>query len=79
MKNNLLRKLVYDGEVSLTLADTTDMVERGGSLHNLSRASKYTFGKALSLMTFMSACLKEESGEISLSVKGNVSLPTGTS
>ena len=67
--HNLLRTLIYDGQVSLTLADTTTLVERGARLHGLSDTSAYLFGKALSAMTFMSACLKEETGEISLSLK----------
>lgn len=68
---NLLRTLVYDGQVSLTLADTTEMVREGMRLHRLSTASAYVFGKALSAMTFTSACLKNERGEISLSLKGD--------
>lgn len=66
---NLLRTLVYDGQVSLTLADATALVAEGARLHALSGASAYLFGKALSAMTFMSACLKEDTGEISLSLK----------
>ncbi len=69
---NLVRTLIYHGQVSLTLADTTDMVAKGAKLHNLSKASAHLFGKALSLMTFMASCLKEERGEISLSLKGDV-------
>lgn len=68
---NVLRTLIYDGQVSLTLADTTEIVKEGARLHGLSKASAYTFGKALSLMTFMSACLKESTGEISLSIKSD--------
>ena len=68
---NLLRTLVYDNQVSVTIADTTEMVQKGMELHHLARGSAYVFGKALSLMTFMSACLKEEKGEISLSLKGD--------
>lgn len=68
---NVLRTLIYDGQVSLTLADTTEIVKEGARLHRLSSASAYTFGKALSLMTFMSACLKESTGEISLSIKSD--------
>lgn len=66
---NLLRTLVYDGQVSLTLADATALVAEGARLHALSGTSAYLFGKALSAMTFMSACLKEDAGEISLSLK----------
>ena len=68
---NLVRTLIYDGQVSLTVANTTEMVQRGAQLHRLSTASAYVFGKALSAMTFMSACLKNERGEISLSLKGD--------
>ena len=66
---NVLRALVYGGQVSLTLIDTTEIVREGIKLHKLSPASGYVFGKALSAMSFMSACLKEDSGEISLSLK----------
>ena len=67
---NLIRTLIYDGQVSLTVADTTEMVKEGARLHGLSKASAFVFGKALSAMTFMSACLKNEQGEMSLSLKG---------
>ena len=66
---NMLRTLVFDGQVSLTLADTSEMVKEGARLHELSPASTIILGKALSAMTFASACLKEETGEISLSLK----------
>lgn len=66
---NVLRALVYDGQVSLTLIDATEIAQEGIKLHNLSPASGYVFGKALSAMSFMSACLKEDGGEISLSLK----------
>ena len=69
--NNLLRTLVFDGQVSLTLADTTEIVQEGARLHNLSKDAVVVFGKTLSAMTFMSACLKGEAGEISLSVKSD--------
>lgn len=68
---NLLRTLIYNEQVSLTLADTTEIVREGIRLHGLSKGSAYVFGKALSAMTFMSACLKNERGEISLSLKGD--------
>ena len=68
---NLFRTLIFNGQVSLTIADTTAIVQEGISRHGLSPASAFTFGKALSAMTFMSACLKMETGEISLAIKGN--------
>ena len=67
--HNLFRSLVWDGQVSLTIADTTEIVAKGQQIHNLSIPATLVFGKMLSAMTFMSSCLKEETGEISLSVK----------
>lgn len=68
---NLLRTLVYDGQVSLTLANTTQLVQEGIRLHNLSKTSAIVFGKALSVMAFMSACLKNPKGDISFSIKSD--------
>ena len=68
---NLLRTIVFDGQVSLTVADTTEMVREAIDRHHLSPASARILGRSLSAMTFASACLKEETGEISLSVKCN--------
>ncbi len=68
---NVLRTLIWYDQVSLTLADTTETVKEGARLHALSRDSAVVFGKVLSAMTFMSACLKGETGEISLSVKSD--------
>lgn len=69
--NNVLRTLVFDGQVSLMVADTTKTVQKAIKLHKLSLASAYVFGKALSAMTFASAALKGDKGEISLAVKGD--------
>ena len=71
MQNNVLRTLIMDEAVSLTLADTTDMVRESVKRHRLSKGSTIALGKTLSAMTFMSACLKSQSGEISLSVRSD--------
>ena len=68
--NNLVRTIIF-GNVSLTVADTTEMVQEGIRRHALSSTSALVFGKALSAMTYMSSCLKEEKGEISLSFKND--------
>lgn len=68
---NLLRTLVFDGQVSLTLADTTETVRKAIRLHKLSVSSAVVLGKTLSAMAFMSACLKGDKGEISLSLKSD--------
>ena len=69
--NDVLRALVYDGEISLTVADTTELVKEGVKLHNLSNSAAQLFGRALSLAVFQGACLKEKSGEVSFSLRGD--------
>ena len=59
---NVLRTLVFDGQVSLTLADTTAIVNEGIKRHKLSASSALVLGKALSVMTYMSSCLKRDLG-----------------
>lgn len=69
--DNVLRALVYDDAVSLTLADVTQTAREGMRLHQLSLDAACLFSKTLAAMTFMSACLKNEKGEISLAVKSD--------
>lgn len=71
MGNNVLRTLIWEEQVSLTLADTTEMVRTAIERHRLSQGSAIALGKTLSVMTFMSACLKSDQGEISLSVRSD--------
>jgi len=66
---NIIRTLVYDGQISLTLADTTELVRRGQALHGLRQGGVSVLGKLLSAAAFMSAALKEESGEISFALQ----------
>lgn len=71
---NALKALVFDKQVSLVLMDTASVVGKGIQLHNLSGASAYTYAKAISVMAFMSACLKEERGEISVDIRSGGAL-----
>lgn len=68
---NVLRALIYEEQVSLTVADTTEIVREAISLHGLSAASAKVLGKFLSAAVLMSAGLKEETGELSLSFSGD--------
>ncbi|MBQ2740283.1 MAG: Hsp33 family molecular chaperone HslO [Clostridia bacterium] len=68
---NLIRTLICDEQVSLTLADTTELVQRAQQLHGLKGEAAAVLGKFLSAAVFMSAALKEESGEISFALQGD--------
>ncbi len=66
---NLVRALLYNKEISLTVADTTALVNEGSRLHALSPASAYAYGKAMSALAYISSGLKEEEGEVSITVQ----------
>ena len=68
---NVLRTLVYEDEVSLTLIDSTEIVREAIRLHSLTRPSAIVLGKALTVMTYAGACLKDLGQSISVSVRGN--------
>lgn len=68
MEYNVLRTLILDEQVSLTLADTTDIVRDAQRIHGLTPAGTEVLGKFLSAATYMSAALKEASGEISFAL-----------
>ena len=68
---NVLRTLVLDDEVSLTVIDGTSLAREGKRLHGLNKAAASFFSRQLLFTAFLSACLKGEKGEVSLSVKGD--------
>jgi molecular chaperone Hsp33 len=68
---NLIRTLICDEQVSLTLADTTQLVQRAQALHGLNKDCTSVLGKFLSAAAFMGGALKEESGEISFALHGD--------
>ncbi len=71
MEENVLRILIYEEQISLTLLDATKIVNEAIRLHALSRSAALVLGKTLAVTTYMSACLKEETGEVSVSVKSD--------
>ncbi len=69
--NNVFRTLLFDKEISCTLVDTTALAQEGIRLHGARGGAAALFGKALSITAFTSACLKEQTGQISLSIQTN--------
>ena len=67
--NKLFKSLIYDREVSLSVLDTTQLVNDAIKIHNLDEKSAKTLGSLLTAAAFMAGCLKSERGAISLTVK----------
>lgn len=68
-KMNVLRALIANDEISLTVANTTELCKAGADRHHLSGEQAEIFARAVSFATFMSSSLKEKRGEVSLSLK----------
>ena len=68
--NRLYKTLLYNKQVSLTVAETTGLVQHARDIHNLNPAAAKTLGELLTCGVYMAGCLKSEKGAISITVKG---------
>ena len=73
---NLIRTLIYDDQVSLTLFDATEAVKEGARRHGLFGGAGTVFGKALCVMGFFSAALKNEKGDVSFAIESDGTMGT---
>ena len=69
--NKLYKSLIYDREVSLSVLETTQLVNEAIKIHKLNGHSAKTLGSLLTAAAFMAGCLKSERGAISLTVKAD--------
>ena len=69
--NKLFKSLIYDREVSLSVLETTELVNDAIKIHNLDGDSAKTLGSLLTCAAFMAGCLKSDKGAVSLTVKAN--------
>lgn len=69
--NKLLKTLVFDNELSVSVLDTTEMVNRAIEIHGLSPVCAAALGRTLTICTFMSSGLKSEKDKLSVTINGN--------
>lgn len=67
--NKLYKSLIYDRQVSLSVLETTELVNDAIKIHNLNDADAEILGGMLTAAAYMAGCLKSERGAISLTVK----------
>lgn len=67
----LLKALVYGGEISVAVLDTTDMVNESIKIHNLSPVAAAAFGRTMTACTFMASGLKNKEDKLFVNVKGD--------
>lgn len=66
-----MKTLVFDGQISLSVLDTTDMVNQAIKIHKLSPVCAAALGRTLTVCTFMSSNLKNRLDKLSVTVKGD--------
>lgn len=67
--NTLFKALVYEKQVSLSVLDTTDLVNKAIKIHSLSGKSAGLLGDLLTVCAYMSGCLKSPKGAVSITIK----------
>lgn len=67
--NKILRALICGGQVSLTVLDTTELVNEAVKIHSPSPAGAEILGGLLTCGAYLASGLKIESGCVSLTVK----------
>ena len=69
--NKLYKTLIYDNQFSLSLLDTTDMVNEAIRIHNLSPVSAAALGRTMTVCTYMSSGLKNVTDKLYVTVAGD--------
>ena len=69
--NKLLKTLIFDGQLSLSVLDTTEMVNEAIKIHNLSPVAAAALGRTLTACTFMSSNLKSDTDKLSVTIAGD--------
>lgn len=69
--NKLLKGLIFNNEISLSVLDTKDMVNDAIKIHKLSPVCAAALGRTLTVCTFMSSNLKNEKDKLSVTINGN--------
>ena len=69
--NKLLKTIVFDNQITLSVLDTTEMVNDAIKIHKLSPLAAAALGRTLTVSTFMSSNLKNEKDKLSITIKGD--------
>lgn len=67
--NKLYKSLVYDNQVSLSVLETTQLVNDAIRIHRPDDRSAEILGGLLTAAAYMAGCLKSERGAVSITVK----------
>ena len=69
--DKLLKCLIYDGELSVSVIKNTEMINEAIRIHKLSPVCAAALGRTLTICTFMSSTLKNKKDKLSVTINGN--------
>ena len=76
MKDKIIKALAHNGKISITCANTTQLVEEARKTHDLSPVTTAAFGRLLTIASIMGNEMKNQKDKLTVQVKGNG--PIGT-
>ena len=68
--NKLLKTIILENQITLSVLETTDMVNDAIKYHNLSPVCAAALGRTLTACTFMASGLKNQSDKLSVTING---------
>lgn len=69
--NKLLKALIFEDQISMSVLDTTEMVNDAIKIHNLTPLTAAALGRTLTVCTFMASNLKNVKDKLSVTVAGD--------
>ena len=69
--DKLYKALCFNGEIAVSVLETTDMVNEGIKIHNLSPVAAAAFGRTITACTYMASGLKNRQDKLYVTVKGD--------
>ena len=69
--NKLLKALIFEDQISMSVLDTTEMVNNAMEIHGLTPLTAAALGRTLTVCTFMASNMKNANDKLSVTVAGD--------
>lgn len=71
MADKIIKFLAYNGKISVTCADTTELVEMAKEIHDLSPVVTAAFGRLITITTIIGSEMKGKEDKLTIQLKGS--------
>ncbi len=69
--DRVVKALIFDNEISVSILETTQMVNRAIEIHNLSPVAAAALGRTMTVATFMATNLKNKDDTLTVTISGD--------